>query len=99
MNSTDTFSPRDLSRIHGEDRFLVERDKASYNLLASFPTFGTRSAAAATTPTSITVPDQILPFLRSTTPELGFEPRSEAPQASRMSELPHSGAPVASRRR
>src|SRR6059036_748019 len=29
----------------------------------------------------------------------GFEPRSEAPQASRMSKLPHSGAPVASRRR
>src|SRR5437867_13164899 len=33
------------------------------------------------------------------TPELGFEPRSEAPQASRMSKLPHSGAAVASRRR
>lgn len=24
-------------------------------------------------------------------PELGFEPRSEAPQASRISKLPHSG--------
>src|SRR5207249_856075 len=29
----------------------------------------------------------------------GVDPRSEAPQASRMSKLPHSGAPVASRRR
>ena len=26
-------------------------------------------------------------------PELGFEPRSETPQASRISKLPHSGNP------
>ena len=49
---------------------------------------------SATSPSDVTFQST-----RSTTPELGFEPRSEAPQASRMSKLPHSGAPVASRRR
>src|SRR5436309_13758997 len=33
------------------------------------------------------------------TPELGFEPSPEAPQAPRTSILPYWGAPVASRRR
>jgi hypothetical protein len=36
-------------------------------------------------------------LLEAQAPELGFEPRSEAPQASRISKLPHSGMAPARR--